>query len=66
MLLEFDRAKSAKNVRERGIGFERFAELELETAISTDDTRPGSRGTADACARAHRWRAPRRGGDAAR
>ena len=39
MLLEFDPAKSARNVQERGIGFERFAELELETAISADDTR---------------------------
>jgi uncharacterized DUF497 family protein len=39
MLIEFDPAKSARNERERGIGFGRFAELELETAISSNDTR---------------------------
>jgi len=26
-------------VRQRGIGFERFADIDLETAISVDDTR---------------------------
>ena len=31
--IEFDAAKSAANVRTRGIGFERFAEMDLETAI---------------------------------
>jgi hypothetical protein len=39
MLIEFDGAKSAKNVRERGIGLERFADIDLDTAISVDDTR---------------------------
>jgi len=39
MLLEFDPEKSAKNVRERGVGFERFADMEVATAISVDDTR---------------------------
>jgi uncharacterized DUF497 family protein len=31
--------RSAKNVRERGVGFERFADMEVATAISVDDTR---------------------------
>ena len=39
MLIEFDPEKSAKNVRERGVGFERFADMEFETAISVEDTR---------------------------
>ena len=39
MLLEFDPAKSAQNVRERGIGFERLADMDFETAISVEDTR---------------------------
>ena len=37
--VEFDPAKSAKNRRERGIGFERFAAMDLDTAISVEDTR---------------------------
>lgn len=37
--LEFDEAKSARNVKERGIGFERFADMDLERAISKEDTR---------------------------
>ena len=37
--IEFDPAKSAKNRRERGIGFERFADMDLETAISVEDAR---------------------------
>ena len=32
--IDFDPAKSAKNRRERGIGFERFADMDLDTAIS--------------------------------
>jgi uncharacterized DUF497 family protein len=39
MLLEFDLDKNAKNIRERGIGFERFADLNPETAIIVEDTR---------------------------
>ena len=39
MLLEFDEAKSAKNLKERGIGFERFADMDLETAVSIEDAR---------------------------
>ncbi|OFW21541.1 MAG: hypothetical protein A3H97_09750 [Acidobacteria bacterium RIFCSPLOWO2_02_FULL_65_29] len=39
MPLEFDEAKSAKNLKERGIGFERFADMDLETAVSIEDTR---------------------------
>ena len=38
-LIEFDPAKSAKNRRERGIGFERFADMDLDTVISVEDTR---------------------------
>lgn len=38
-LIEFDSAKSARNLRERGIGFERFAEMDLDTALSVEDTR---------------------------
>jgi uncharacterized DUF497 family protein len=38
VLLEFDEAKSANNLKERGIGFERFAEMDLETVI-VEDTR---------------------------
>lgn len=38
-LIEFDPAKSADNVRTRGIGFERFADMDLDSAISVEDTR---------------------------
>ena len=31
--------KHAKNVRERGIEFERFAEMDVDAAISSEDTR---------------------------
>lgn len=37
--IEFDAAKNAQNIRTRGIGFERFAEMDIETAISVEDTR---------------------------
>lgn len=37
--IEFDAAKNARNIRMRGIGFERFSEVDLETAISVEDTR---------------------------
>ena len=39
LLLEFDPTKNAENVRQRGISFERFAEMDFETAISIEDTR---------------------------
>lgn len=39
MLLEFDEAKSARNRERRGIGFERFGEMDLARALSTEDTR---------------------------
>ena len=39
MLLEFDEAKSARNLKERGIGFERFADIDVETAVSSEDVR---------------------------
>ena len=39
MLIEFDPAKSAENLRTRGIGFERFADMDDDRAISVEDTR---------------------------
>ena len=39
MLIEFDPAKNARNLRERGIGFERVADMDFESAISSEDTR---------------------------
>ncbi len=39
MLLEFDEAKSTRNLKERGIGFERFADIDVETALSSEDVR---------------------------
>ena len=39
MLLEFDEAKSARNLKERGIGFERFADMDLGAAVSIEDAR---------------------------
>ena len=39
MELEFDETKSAKNRVERGIGFERFVEMDLARALSTEDVR---------------------------
>ena len=38
-LIVFDAAKSARNERDRGIAFERFTDMDFETAISTEDTR---------------------------
>jgi len=39
MKLEFDPAKNARNIRERGISFERFADMDLNTAIAVEDAR---------------------------
>lgn len=39
MLIEFDPAKQAKNLRDRGIGLDRFAELDFDTAISIEAQR---------------------------
>jgi uncharacterized protein len=39
VLFEFDEAKSARNLKERGIGFERFADMDLETAVVVEDAR---------------------------
>ena len=39
MELEFDPAKNARNVRDRGISFERFADIDLDTAIAVEDQR---------------------------
>ena len=35
VFVEFDLAKSAKNLRDRGIGFERFADMDLEAAVTS-------------------------------
>jgi hypothetical protein len=37
--LEFDEAKSTKNLKERGIGFERVAEMDLGAAVTVEDAR---------------------------
>jgi hypothetical protein len=37
--VEFDPKKSAKNAKERGLPFERFADLDLEAGAVTRDTR---------------------------
>ncbi len=39
VLVEFDPAKNAKNLRERGIGLGRFAAMDFDTAITIDDIR---------------------------
>lgn len=39
MVVEFDPEKSAKNLLQRGIGFERIEDMNFETAISVEDTR---------------------------
>jgi len=36
---EFDPVKHARNVQERGIGFERMADMDSEAAITVEDTR---------------------------
>ena len=51
--IEFDPAKSAKNRRERGIGFELFADMDLDTAISVEDSAEGLWRTAFAGAGPH-------------
>jgi hypothetical protein len=38
-MFEFDEAKSARNIKLRGIAFGRFADLDFDTAITIDDTR---------------------------
>jgi uncharacterized DUF497 family protein len=39
MLLEFDPAKNARNIRERGISFERFADIDFGAAVTLEDRR---------------------------
>ncbi|TAN48655.1 MAG: BrnT family toxin [Rhodospirillales bacterium] len=39
MKIEFDPAKSARNITERGLPFERVAEFEFETALYLQDER---------------------------
>lgn len=39
MTFEFDPAKSAKNLRDRGLAFERFAEMDFGAAIASVDRR---------------------------
>ena len=38
-LFDFDPEKSARNERERGITFERIADMDFQTAIAIEDTR---------------------------
>jgi len=61
-LIDFDPAKSARNERERGIAFERFADMDFETAIAIEDTRKDLRGKTTARAR-HDRRQASCGGD---
>lgn len=39
MVLEFDEAKSARNVRERGMGFDRFADMDPRSVVAVADER---------------------------
>ena len=39
MRITFDPAKNARNVSERGLPFERVAEIDWETAVADEDTR---------------------------
>jgi uncharacterized DUF497 family protein len=39
MHVTFDPAKNARNIAERGLSFERVAELDWETAVSEEDAR---------------------------
>ena len=39
MLLEFDEAKSARNLKQRGISFERFGDIDVDSAVSSQDAR---------------------------
>lgn len=39
MELEFDEAKSARNLKTRGIGFDRFADIDIDSAVSSEDRR---------------------------
>jgi hypothetical protein len=39
MRVTFDPAKNARNIAERGLSFERVAELDWETAVSEEDVR---------------------------
>jgi uncharacterized protein len=39
VLLEFDEAKSARNLKQRGIGFERFGDIDFDTAVTIEDKR---------------------------
>ena len=39
MRITFDAAKNARNLAERGLPFELVADLEWDTAVSTEDTR---------------------------
>ena len=39
MAISFDPAKNARNIAERGLSFERVAELDWATAVVVEDTR---------------------------
>ena len=49
MPLEFDEAKNARNIRERGISFERFADMDLETAGTVEGARTDSESAGSGC-----------------
>jgi len=46
MRITFDPAKNARNIAERGLSFERVTELDWDTAMVAEDTRPRLRGDA--------------------
>ncbi|WP_238527315.1 BrnT family toxin [Methylomonas methanica] len=39
MIIDFDPAKNARNIRERGLGFERAADFDWVGAIAMEDVR---------------------------
>ncbi|WP_082879729.1 BrnT family toxin [Methylomonas methanica] len=39
MIIEFDPAKNARNILERGLSFERVADFDWSSAIATEDVR---------------------------
>lgn len=39
MLVEFDPVRNARNLQQRGIGLDLFAEMDFDTAISIEDMR---------------------------
>jgi len=66
MAVTFDPEKNARNIAERGLSFERVAELEWDTAVIAEDTRRDFGRTALARDGAPRWPSTCGGGDASR